>query len=283
MIHPGTAGLPVGVRLPRGVSKSVRRAAIGLSAGLLTALLATIGIVGAQESEAVLDLIKAVDTIWFIVAGVLVFFMQAGFGMLEAGFVRVKNTTNILMKNVLDRLRRRRRLVGRWLRIRIRRLQRLHRRVFLLPRPRRPRETDGVPESAVFFFQWAFAATPRRIVSGALAERTKFSAYLFYSVFITGLIYPIVVNWTWGGGWLGEMGFMDYAGSTVVHSVGAWAGLAGAFMLGPRIGKYASDGTVTAIPRPQHEHGRPRDVHPLVRLVRIQRRIDARPDRRPRR
>ena len=248
MIHPGIAGLPVGVRLPRGVSKRVRRAAIGLSAGLLTALVATIGIVGAQESEAVLDLIKAVDTIWFIIAGVLVFFMQAGFGMLEAGFVRVKNTTNILMKNVLDAsiggvawwavgfgfaFGGTNGFIGEY---------------SFFPGLGGLAETDGVPESAVFFFQWAFAATAATIVSGALAERTKFSAYLFYSVFITGLIYPIVVNWTWGGGWLGEMGFMDYAGSTVVHSVGAWAGLAGAFLLGPRIGKYASDGTVTAIP-----------------------------------
>ncbi len=248
MIQPGIGRLPLGARLPRGA----KRAGIGLTAGLLTALLATLGIVAAQEAEAVADLILAVDTIWFVIAGILVFFMQAGFGMLEAGFVRVKNTTNILMKNVLDAS------IGGvvWWAVGFGFAFGASQGGFIgghsfFPALGGLTETDGVSEAAVFFFQWAFAATAATIVSGALAERTKFSAYLFYTVFITGLIYPIVVNWTWGGGWLaglGETGFMDYAGSTIVHSVGAWAGLAGAFLLGPRIGKYASDGTVTAIP-----------------------------------
>ena len=249
MIHPGIARLPQGSRLTSRLPRGAKRAAVGISAGLLTALLATIGIVAAQEADAVADLILAVDTIWFVIAGILVFFMQAGFGLLEAGFVRVKNTTNILMKNVLDAS-----LGGVvWWAIGFGFAFGGSQGGFIggdsfFPALGGLTETDGVSEAAVFFFQWAFAATAATIVSGALAERTKFSAYLFYTVFITGIIYPIVINWGWGGGWLGEMGFMDYAGSTLVHSVGAWAGLAGAFLLGPRLGKYASDGTVTAIP-----------------------------------
>ena len=245
MIHPGITRLPLGARLPRGA----KRAAIGLTAGLLTALLATLGIVAAQEADDIADLILAVDTIWFVIAGILVFFMQAGFGLLEAGFVRVKNTSNILMKNVLDAS-----LGGVvWWAVGFGFAFGTSQGGFIgghsfFPALGGLTETDGVSEAAVFFFQWAFAATAATIVSGALAERTKFSAYLFYTVFITGLIYPVVINWGWGGGWLGDLGFMDYAGSTLVHSVGAWAGLAGAFLLGPRIGKYASDGTVTAIP-----------------------------------
>ena len=237
-----------GIRRPALGRPSVRRAAIGLSAGIATALVFAGGLALAQESEAVLDLIKAIDTIWFVIAGVLVFFMQAGFGLLEAGFVRVKNTANILMKNVLDASiggvvwwvcgfgfafgSSTGSFIG-------------GDQYFLglggLT------ETDGVPTAAVFFFQWAFAATAATIVSGALAERTKFSAYLFYTVFITGIIYPIVIHWGWGGGWLGNEGFMDYAGSTLVHGVGAWAGLMGAILVGPRIGKYV-DGAPRAIP-----------------------------------
>ncbi len=245
MIHPGIRTLPLRSRLPRGA----KRAGIGLAAGLVTALLATLGIAAAQDAEAVADLILAVDTIWYVIAGILVFFMQAGFGLLEAGFVRVKNTSNILMKNVLDAS-----LGGVvWWAVGFGFAFGTSQGGFIgghsfFPALGGLTETDGVSEAAVFFFQWAFAATAATIVSGALAERTKFSAYLFYTVFITGLIYPVVINWGWGGGWLGEMGFMDYAGSTLVHSVGAWAGLAGAFLLGPRIGKYASDGTPTAIP-----------------------------------
>ncbi len=245
MIHPGIRTFPLRSKLPRGA----KRAGIGLAAGLVTALLATLGIAAAQDAAAVADLILAVDTIWYVIAGILVFFMQAGFGLLEAGFVRVKNTSNILMKNVLDAS-----LGGVvWWAVGFGFAFGTSQGGFIgghsfFPALGGLTETDGVSEAAVFFFQWAFAATAATIVSGALAERTKFSAYLFYTVFITGLIYPVVINWGWGGGWLGEMGFMDYAGSTLVHSVGAWAGLAGAFLLGPRIGKYASDGTPTAIP-----------------------------------
>lgn len=253
MIHLETAGRPIGAALPQ-LSRGVRKAAIGLSAGLLTALLATIGLIAAQEggevASEIIGIATAIDTIWFVIAGILVFFMQAGFGLLEAGFVRVKNTTNILMKNVLDAS------IGGvvWWAVGFGFAFGGSQGNFIggdsfFPAIGGLTEGDqGVREAAGFFFQWAFAATAATIVSGALAERTKFSAYLFYTVFITGVIYPVVINWGWGGGWLGDMGFMDYAGSTLVHSVGAWAGLAGAFLLGPRIGKYASDGTVTAIP-----------------------------------
>lgn len=257
MIHPGIGRLPLGARLPQGANwgakRGAKRAAIGLTAGLLTALLATLGIVAAQEGDEIaseiIGLVTTIDTIWFVIAGILVFFMQAGFGLLEAGFVRVKNTTNILMKNVLDAS-----LGGVvWWAVGFGFAFGGSQGNFIggdsfFPAIGGLTEGEGVREAAGFFFQWAFAATAATIVSGALAERTKFSAYLFYTVFITGLIYPIVINWGWGGGWLDDLGFMDYAGSTLVHSVGAWAGLAGAFLLGPRIGKYASDGTVTAIP-----------------------------------
>ncbi len=230
----------------------VRKPGLGLFLGLFTGLLATLGFVGAQEAEELAsqlqDIVLAVDTIWFVIAGILVFFMQAGFGLLEAGFVRVKNTANILMKNVLDASLgavvwwavgfgfafggSQGGLIG---------------GDSFFPGIGGLTETDGVSEAAVFFFQWAFAATAATIISGALAERTKFSAYLFYTVFVTGIIYPIVIHWGWGGGWLGDRGFMDYAGSTLVHSVGAWAGLMGAILVGPRIGKYVG-AEVRAIP-----------------------------------
>ncbi len=234
------------VRLRGGV----RKPGLGIILGLTTGLLATLGIAHGQEvSEEVADLILAVDTIWFVLAGILVFFMQAGFGLLEAGFVRVKNTTNILMKNVLDAS------LGAvvWWAVGFGFAFGASQGGFIgghsfFPGLGGLTETDGVSEAAVFFFQWAFAATAATIVSGALAERTKFSAYLFYTVFITGVIYPVVINWGWGGGWLGSEGFMDYAGSTLVHGVGAWAGLMGAILVGPRLGKYMSDGRVNAIP-----------------------------------
>ena len=246
-----SAAAPPGLALrrPRLARPSLRRGVIGLSAGVATALVFAGGLALAQESEAVLDLIKAIDTIWFVIAGVLVFFMQAGFGLLEAGFVRVKNTTNILMKNVLDAS------IGGivwWVcgfgfAFGSTTGEFIGGDSFFLGLGGLTSGPDEVPTAATFFFQWAFAATAATIVSGALAERTKFSAYLFYTVFITGIIYPIVIHWGWGGGWLDNNGFMDYAGSTLVHGVGAWAGLMGAILVGPRIGKYV-DGKPRAIP-----------------------------------
>lgn len=188
--------------------------------------------------------------VWTIIAACLVFFMQAGFAMVEVGFTRAKNAVNIIMKNVMD--------VsvgglvffivgfglmfgttaGGWI------------------------GTDGFLLSYIgdysvewsytfFFFQAVFAATAATIVSGAVAERTAFNSYLIFSVLMTAIIYPIFGSWAWGSlfngsGWLEDLGFIDFAGSTVVHSVGGWAALAGAIVVGPRVGKYV-DGKAVEI------------------------------------
>jgi Amt family ammonium transporter len=200
-----------------------------------------------------------VDVAWTVVAAVLVFFMQAGFAMVEAGFTRAKNTVNILMKNLADfslgslafwavgfglMFGKSNGLFGTT--------------SFLLGG-----NVEDTWPFAFLLFQTVFAATAATIVSGAMAERTRFSGYLIYSVFVTAVIYPVFGSWAWGGlfeggGWLeappagfldrnGLPAFIDFAGSTVVHSVGGWAALAGAIVLGPRLGKYASDGTPRAI------------------------------------
>lgn len=194
------------------------------------------------------------DILWYLLAAVLVFFMQAGFALVETGLTRAKNACNIMMKNMLD---------------------------FsfgvvafaILGYAFMYGDTIGglIGWSSGFFFmgdalmvgddlaatnltaaEWlfqvVFAATAATIASGAMAERTKFVAYIFYSIVITCFIYPIVGHWIWAGGWLAEMGMRDYAGSTVVHSVGAWAGLAGAIVLGARKGKYDAEGKPLPIP-----------------------------------
>ena len=240
----------------------LRKAGLGLAMGLLVGLLAAGGIAFAQDAEetaaALADLIAAVDTFWLLMAGFLVFFMQAGFGLLEAGFVRVKNTSNILMKNVMDASIG---IIAYWA-IGFGLAYGTTGSFVGFDKFFVTGASSGdagaaygllgeVPLFATFFFQWAFAATAATIVSGAMAERTKFSAYLFYTVFITGIIYPVVSHWVWGGGWLSEVGangFLDFAGSTVVHSVGAWAGLMGAILVGPRIGKFGRKGETHAIP-----------------------------------
>lgn len=190
--------------------------------------------------------------VWTIFAAILVFFMQAGFALLETGFTRSKNAVNIIMKNFMD--------VGAgglvffavgfglmfgttaggWI------------------------GTDGFFLSGIegqdttwiwafFIFQAVFAATAATIVSGAVAERTKFTGYLIFSILITAVIYPVFGSWAWGGlfngsGWLENLGFIDFAGSTVVHSVGGWAALAGALVVGPRVGKYDEGGKPKHIP-----------------------------------
>ncbi len=189
--------------------------------------------------------VSSIDTFWILITGALVFFMQAGFALVEAGFTRSKNTTNILFKNLMDFC------IGTI--------------VFWLigygfmfgvgtgffgafePFSEVNHAPKGIPNLAFFFFQLVFAATAATIVSGAMAERTKFSSYLVYSVFISLIIYPISGHWIWGGGWLAGIGFHDFAGSTVVHSVGGWLALVGAAVLGPRIGKYKNKKT-NAIP-----------------------------------
>lgn len=195
------------------------------------------------------DLAVAIDTIWVLVAAVLVFFMQAGFAMVETGFSRAKNAGNIIMKNFIDFC------VGSvsfWL-IGFTLMFGLSLGGFV---GRGAVALGGdwshlgleIPTFAFLIFQTVFAATAATIVSGAVAERIKFVSYLIYSVVISALIYPVVGHWVWGGGWLGELGFIDFAGSTVVHSVGGWAGLVGAYFVGPRLEKYNEDGSPNAIP-----------------------------------
>jgi len=184
------------------------------------------------------ELALSVNMMWTLLAAFLVFFMQAGFAMVESGFTRAKNSVNIIMKNLLDFAVGSFMfwMVGYW--------------IMFGESPFRfePSSSAGLWNFAFWMFQAAFAATASTIVSGAMAERTKFASYLVYTAFITAFIYPVVGRWIWGGGWLGEMGFIDFAGSTVVHSVGGWAALVGASLLGPRVGKYANDGTSKPIP-----------------------------------
>jgi len=182
-------------------------------------------------------LFSSADTMWVLIAAALVFFMQAGFAMVETGFTRAKNAGNIIMKNLMD---------------------------FCIGTPTywligfgimfagsgpliggidfmvRGNYDSTFPTMAFLIFQTVFCATAATIVSGAMAERTKFSAYCLYSFLISAVIYPISGHWIWGDGWLAQLGFHDFAGSTAVHMVGGIASLVGAAIVGPRIGKYAT-------------------------------------------
>ncbi len=210
------------------------------AAGLIPAILCS----GASASDGELSigqLGEGIDTVWVLLGAFLVFFMQAGFGMVEAGFIRAKNTCNILTKNFLDFCMASLGffLIGYGL-------------MFgdgnafmglkglclwgLEP------TANGLPLYAFWLFQAAFCGAAATIVAGGMAERMKFPAYLVYSFLISALIYPLVGHWIWGGGWLSGMGFADFAGSTVVHTVGGCAALVGTSMLGPREGKYGIDG-----------------------------------------
>ena len=219
---------------------------------LLIAVLLTVstGAYAQETTQETLELFSAAfDMIWLVLAAALVFFMQAGFAMVETGLTRAKNAGNILMKNLMDFSVG---AVAFWaigwaLMYGATAAGIIGTNQFFL----------GGADSAMFrdwMFQVVFAATAATIVSGAMAERTKFTAYLVYSVFISGLIYPISGHWIWSAdGWLGSMGFHDFAGSTVVHSVGGWAALAGAVVLGPRKGKYVRvNGQVTVKALPGH-------------------------------
>ncbi|MDD5504667.1 MAG: ammonium transporter [Candidatus Omnitrophica bacterium] len=186
-----------------------------------------------------------VDTLWVMISAFLVFFMQAGFGMVEAGFIRAKNTCNILTKNFLDFCMA---SIGffafgyavmfgcgndfigysGW---------------FL----NGAQSASKIPLFAFWLFQAAFCGAAATIVAGGMAERMKFQAYLLYSFIISAFIYPIVGHWIWGGGWLSKLNFVDFAGSTVVHTVGGFAALIGTIILGPRIGKYNKDRSANAI------------------------------------
>jgi len=197
--------------------------------------------------------LRGLNTVWVLVTAFLVFWMQAGFAFVEAGLTRAKNTTNILFKNLIDFVFA---TLAFW----------LIGYAFMfgnsaggvigttgfLVSPSGAADVAGVPLLAFWLFQLVFAGTAATIVSGAMAERTKFSSYLLYSFFISAIIYPISGHWIWGGGWLAGLnlgaGFKDFAGSTVVHSVGGWLALIGAVILGPRIGRFGADGKPKAIP-----------------------------------
>ncbi|MBU1045330.1 MAG: ammonium transporter [Candidatus Omnitrophica bacterium] len=201
------------------------------------------------EGETAESNATAINTVWTLLAAFLVFFMQAGFAMVETGFTRAKNSCNIMMKNLMDFSVGSIAywLVGFGIMFGTSAMGLFGTDGFFLSAGD-PSTGEGLWKFAYWMFQAVFAATAATIVSGAMAERTKFSAYLFYSIFITALIYPVVGHWIWGGGWLAQKGMIDFAGSTVVHSVGGWAALAGAMLLGPRLGKYNKDGSSKAIP-----------------------------------
>lgn len=194
-----------------------------------------------EESK---EYVNGLDTLWVLLGAMLVFWMQPGFALVEAGLTRAKNAANILMKNFCDFMCG---SVLYWI---------LGFSImygadlgfmgwsgfgFI-------GEDSNVPAECTFIFQTVFCATAATIVSGAMAERTKFSMYFVYSMLISALVYPIEGHWSWGGGWLSEMGFHDFAGSTVVHLCGGVLALAGAIVLGPRIGKYDKQGNSRAIP-----------------------------------
>ncbi len=188
-----------------------------------------------MDTNAVLDLM------WIVICGILVFFMQAGFTLVETGFTRSKNTGNIIMKNLMDLCIG---SIGFWA---------IGYTIMygdsigsIIGNP--TLFFDDAENMHNLFFQTVFAATAATIVSGAIAERTKFTTYLIFSLAMTVVIYPISGHWVWqGSGWLTNLGFVDFAGSTVVHSVGGWAALMAAFLVGPRLGKY-TNGKSNAIP-----------------------------------
>ncbi len=191
------------------------------------------------------------DIVWVLFATVLVFLMQAGFALLEAGATRAKNSINIIMKNVMDISLGSLFfwLVGFGLMFGTNSSGWIGTDNFALSEIDTASDTAAF-DFAFFIFQTVFAATAATIISGAVAERTKFAAYLIYAIAVTAIIYPIFGSWVWGGGWLNDVGpgFIDFAGSTVVHSVGGWAALAGAIVVGPRLGKYAKDNSPIRIP-----------------------------------
>jgi len=188
---------------------------------------------------------SGIDTLWVLIAAFMVFLMQAGFGMLEAGLIRTKNTCNVLMNNFLDfcmastafflfgyaiMFGRGNGFIGfnGWALV-------------------NATHEGGIPLEAAWLFHAVFCGAAATIVAGGIAERMKFKAYLMYSFLISATVYPIIGHWIWGGGWLARLGFTDFAGSTVVHAVGGTAALVGTVIVGPRIGKFNKDGTANAI------------------------------------
>src|SRR5688572_2120990 len=229
-----------------------------LAAGALITFVAT-----PAFAQTPADLKIGMDTMWVLLTASLVFFMNLGFGLVESGFCRAKNTVNILSKNFI-----------------VFAISSLAFYIFgwglmfgsgsgwigtegllaLTGADNSPAVGEayqgayssiawtGVPLNAKFFFQLVFAGTAATIVSGAVAERIKYLSFIVFSFLLVAFIYPITGHWIWGGGWLASAGFWDFAGSTVVHSIGGWAALAGVLVLGPRLGKYGADGKVNPIP-----------------------------------
>ena len=229
-----------------------------LAAGALISCVAT-----PAFAQTPADLKVGMDTVWVLITATLVFFMNLGFGLVESGFCRAKNTVNILAKNFI-----------------VFAISCLAFYVFgwglmfgtgtpfmgleglfmLSGADNSPAVGEayqgayssiawtGVPLNAKFFFQLVFAGTAATIVSGAVAERIKYLSFIVFSFLLVAFIYPITGHWIWGGGFLASAGFWDFAGSTVVHSIGGWAALAGVIVLGPRLGKFGADGRVTPIP-----------------------------------
>lgn len=198
----------------------------------------------AEVMEQPLEYVNGLDTLWVLLGAMLVFWMQPGFALVEAGLTRSKNTANILMKNFCDFMCG---SVLYW----ILGFSIMYGSDFGLLGWSGfgfIGEDSNIPAECTFIFQTVFCATAATIVSGAMAERTKFSMYFVYSMLISAFVYPIEGHWSWGGGWLSEMGFHDFAGSTVVHLCGGALALAGAIVLGPRIGKYDKNGKSRAIP-----------------------------------
>ena len=249
-------------RRPRyGTGKLIKRAALMFIALCICVLPAS---AQAQSAAPAIDNVKvAMDTMWTLLTAFLVFFMNLGFALVESGLCRAKNAVNILFKNYI--------------------VFAISSVAFLLlgfglmfgdgngfvgmsglffaggadNSPQTGAAYQGVysalnwtsvPLWAKFFFQLVFAGTAATIVSGAVAERIKFSAFVLFSFVMVGLVYPVVGHWIWGGGWAAKLGMFDFAGSTVVHSIGGWAALAGVIMLGPRIGKYSKDGKTLPLP-----------------------------------
>ncbi|MBI9075826.1 MAG: ammonium transporter [Desulfatibacillum sp.] len=206
----------------------------------------------ASNADAIALVQTHANYVWTLVAAALVFFMQAGFAMVETGFTRAKNAVNIMMKNLMDFSMGSFFFwaIGFGLMFGVSSTGWIGTSGFFL--------SDWTPDGdpwvlAFWMFQVVFAATAATIVSGAMAERTKFVGYLAYSAILSAFIYPIFGSWAWGSlfngsGWLEGLGFIDFAGSTVVHSIGGWVALAGAIVVGPRLGKFSKDGKARAIP-----------------------------------
>jgi ammonium transporter, Amt family len=230
------------------MKKRVLRAVmVALTLGVLLVLSST---VFAQEEtpDATANIIIQIDTIWLFIGAFLVFWMQAGFAMVESGYSRSKNAANLMMKNLMDFC-----LGGLlFFAVGFGIMYGTSAGGFFGTDNFFLSKLDPAALDAYswvdFLFQLMFAAAAATIVSGAVAERLKFKSYLVYSAVMTALIYPISGHWMWGGGWLSGLGFIDFAGSTIVHAVGGFAGLAAAWVLGPRIGKFNKDGSSNAIP-----------------------------------